>query len=93
MKINKEDFINAIECIKNHNDKIQAAYKIGIDMVDFDLTAGELVYILDIITNKDEWVSYFVYELEYGSKYKEGCVLDKMASQLICQHQVYCTIC
>ena len=41
-------------------------------------TIGQLIRILEIEMNdKDGWVSYFCYELDFGKDYKDGSVTEK----------------
>ena len=36
-----------------------------------------VVRLLEIIFNdKGQWIQYFLYELDWGKKYKDGCITD-----------------
>lgn len=38
-----------------------------------------LSYIFD---DKGEWISYFMYELDYGKKYEDGCITDENGNNI-----------
>ena len=39
------------------------------------------MYLLERIFDTD-MISYFIYELDYGKKYKAGCVLDENMNEI-----------
>ena len=42
---------------------------------DYSLVLNSLLLLLKEIFNDDSgWIEYYIYELDYGKKYKEGCV-------------------
>lgn len=44
----------------------------------FPSLIDDVVNLLEILTNdKDSWISYWVFELDCGKKYKDGMILDK----------------
>ena len=52
-----------------------------VDMGTMTYTAcdGELLELLRVIMNdtEDDWIGYFCYELDFGRKWKLGCVIDQ----------------
>jgi hypothetical protein len=80
--IDKEVFCNIINEIKRHTeiqDKVNKELRtfdfMGVGYGDYE---GILVNLLeDIFKDKSEWIGYFLYELEFGSKYKDGMITDK----------------
>ena len=45
-----------------------------------------VVFLLHKIFNKsdfDEWISYFIFDLEFGKKYKEGMIKDKNGQNIV----------
>ena len=88
--LTKKKFVKYINTLKKHDENLKKLYN-GLD-VAFD---GRPFYILDegIISaliellekgmgDKCEWVSYFIYDLEFGSKYKPGCVTDENGTNI-----------
>ena len=88
MIISKEKFVEIINRLKNYNelqDKIDELFKDNIENKEMDfVNAGSIcighesvvVYLLENMFDTD-MISYWIYELEYGEKYTEGCVLDE----------------
>lgn len=91
--ISKELFIETIgelEKQKIHDRKCSNAFKV---LLPHDYTSGydnhllqeQLIKLLKVLTNdnhKDSWIEYFIWELDFGRLYKDGCVtiLDKKVS-------------
>jgi hypothetical protein len=86
MKITKEQFVSSIEAIKEqyeNDEKITKALNI-IQPDSFNSFNGgsvlvtHLIKLLEDFTNdKNSWIEYFIYELDFGVKYKEGCATYK----------------
>lgn len=88
MIISKEKFVEIINRLKSYNelqDKINNLFKENIDNKEMDfMNAGSIcvghesvvVYLLENMLDTD-MISYWIYELDYGEKYTEGCVLDE----------------
>ena len=86
--ISKEKFVEIINRLKNYNelqDKIDELFKDNIENRERDfINAGSIcighesvvVYLLEKMFDTD-MISYWIYELDYGEKYTEGCVLDE----------------
>ena len=93
MIISKEKFVEIINRLKNYNelqDKIDNLFKDNIENRERDfINAGSIcighesvvVYLLEKIFDTD-MISYFIYELDYGEKYKAGCVLDENMNEI-----------
>lgn len=93
MIISKDKFVEIINRLKNYNnlqDKINDLFKENIDNKEMDfMNAGSIcighesvvVYLLERMFDTD-MISYFIYELDYGEKYKEGCVLDENMNEI-----------
>ena len=91
--ISKEKFVEIINRLKNYNelqDKIDNLFKDNIENRERDfINAGSIcighegvvVYLLEKIFDTD-MISYFIYELDYGKKYKAGCVLDENMNEI-----------
>lgn len=87
MIISKDKFVEIINRLKNYNnlqDKINDLFKENIDNKEMDfMNAGSIcighenvvVYLLERMFDAD-MISYFIYELDYGKKYKDGYVQD-----------------
>ena len=88
MIISKEKFAEIMNRLKNYNDlqnKIDDLFKTNIDNKENDFcNAGSIcighesvvVELLENMFNSD-MISYWIYELDYGREYKEGCIQDK----------------
>lgn len=82
MKMTKEQFISSIEAIKEqyeNDEKITKALNI-IQPDSFNSFNGGIVLVnhliqllVDLTNDKNSWIEYFIYELDFGEKYKEGC--------------------
>lgn len=88
MMISKEKFVEILNRLENYDDlqdKINDLFKENIDNKEMDfVNAGSIcighesivVYLLENMFDTD-MIGYWVYELDYGEKYTEGCVLDE----------------
>lgn len=91
--ISKEKFVEIINRLRNYNDlqnKINDLFEENIDNKEKDfINAGSIcighesvvVYLLEKMFDTD-MISYFIYELDYGKKYKAGCVLDENMNEI-----------
>ncbi len=82
--MNKEEFekvINQLQALSVDRDNLNNAFR----KFDPDFNFVTFSRYESIITNmlktlfgdKDDWIGYFIYELDYGKKYKKGMVTDK----------------
>lgn len=93
MIISKGKFVEIMNRLKNYNDlqnQIDDLFKDNIENRERDfMNAGSIcighesvvVYLLEKIFDTD-MISYFIYELDYGEKYKAGCVLDENMNEI-----------
>lgn len=83
--ISKEDFVNAINKIKQvnayHEGLNNYFRKNGVDgyifQPDCTDTALRLLHIMFGNADKDGWIEYFCIELEFGKKWAKGTVTEK----------------
>lgn len=93
MIISKEKFVEIINRLKSYDelqDKINDLFRDNIDNKENDFAnAGSIcighesvvVYLLEKMFDTD-MISYWIYELDYGEKYEEGCVLDENMNEI-----------
>ena len=86
--ISKEKFLEIINRLKKYDElqnDINELFCESIDNKEKDfINAGSIcighesvvVYLLENMFDTD-MISYWIYELDYGEKYTEGCVLDE----------------
>lgn len=83
--ISKEDFIKAIndiEKVNKYHDSLNSffqknevdGYIFQPDCVD---TVLRLLHIVFGEADRDNWIEYFCYELNFGKKWKSGCITKK----------------
>ena len=91
--ISKEKFVEIINRLKSYNElqnKINDLFKENIDNKEMDLmNAGSIcvghesvvVYLLENMFDTD-MISHWIYELDYGEKYRAGYVLDENGNEI-----------
>lgn len=81
MKISYEDFFDCISKIKDHCNKLNQYSKIlNFDFVqDMQNVVDQLEYVLTKLCDDEEcgWISYWMWELDFGKKYYDGSVTDQ----------------
>ncbi len=91
LTITKELFIETIEAIKNqceHDSKCSEAFQVilphdHISTYSNHWLQNQLVKLLQVGMNdehKDSWIEYYLWELNFGAKYKPGMVTEKDGS-------------
>ena len=91
--ISKEKFVEIINRLKNYKelqDKIDELFKDNIDNRENDfinaasICIGHESVVVELLENMfdTDMISYFIYELDYGKKYKAGCVLDENMNEI-----------
>jgi hypothetical protein len=95
MEITKEKFCSAIrelkysedlqqsiaKAVNKYNNQIHSDYPERYGMVvSHEFLVAELLEI--IMDDESEDISYFCFELNYGSNYKPGCVTDENGNDL-----------
>ena len=82
-KITKELFIESIEKIQEqfeHDKRCSEAFKTILqnDYVtgyDNHYITEQVLKILNKLTNDtDDWIGYYIYDLDFGEKYEKGCI-------------------
>ena len=93
MIISKEKFVEIINRLKNYNelqDKIDELFKDNIENREKDFMNAasicvgderEVVKLLEKMFDTDI-ISYWIYELNYGKEYTDGCVLDENMNEI-----------
>ena len=88
--MNKELFVSTINSIKKqieidrkNSSMLQEMFP--DDSIYCGYNNSELFNALNKILKESmkdeyEWIDYFIYELDFGEKYYDGCVLDKYKS-------------
>ncbi len=86
--ITKEQFVKIINRLRDYNDlqdKIQELFEDNIDNQEMDfMNAGSIcvghetivVELLENLFNERRTISWWIYELNYGRNYKEGCIAE-----------------
>lgn len=77
MKISKETFVKAINRMMSFEDAIIDLYNMGINVVEFSShhdIVDAFVSTLDEITNSEEWIAYYCFELDFGRKHGDESV-------------------
>lgn len=91
--ITKERFIQIINRLENYNklqEKINSLFDECIDNKENDfcnagsICIGHESVVVELLENMfdTDMISYFIYELDYGKKYKAGCVLDENMNEI-----------
>ena len=81
--ISKDQFCTIIKAIKNNNDFLNELndlfkkYNQTENQINSSELEDTLVNLLEMLfDDTDTWIKYWIYELEYGVKYKDGSVVD-----------------
>jgi len=83
--INKEQFVKCINQLKKHDEMLDDVNKIfkknNQDTVIFDTDLHTVIVDLlkNVFDDNSQYsnIEYFIYDLEYGKKYKSGMITDK----------------
>jgi len=89
-----ELFLETIEAIKKqyeHDAKCTDAFRVllpndYISGYETHYAVNQLVKLLQVSTNdnhKDSWIEYYLWELDFGSKYEDGCARDINSNNII----------
>jgi transcription elongation factor GreA-like protein len=99
--ITKELFIESIKMIQKQYEIDSECSKAFKKLLPNDYVSGydnnnlysQLIKILQILTKDDEqnsWIDYYIWELEFGKKYKDGhVILDNVHYELITPEDLY----
>lgn len=83
----KELFLESIEALRlqsEHDSECSKAFRVilrndHVSGYDNHWLANQLIKLLQVEFNddhKDSWIEYYIYDLEFGKLYHEGCVTD-----------------
>ena len=79
-----ENFAKTINALRDKYDRMDKISKALNWCEIYDISMGEQV--VDILTyifnDKDEWISYWVYERDFGRDWYEGCTKEKNGSNI-----------
>lgn len=85
--LTKDQFLAAmtdLKVLKDINDEINTAMrKLSPDFGGFHNEKAEalILFILQsAMDDESEWISYFIYDLKWGKKYKDGCITERDGS-------------
>ena len=90
--LTKEQFVKYIgkiqECYEFENEISEAFYKYGCQAPEFPFPYNEMVDVLNVmftLETNDNWgsdIDYFCIELDFGKKYKPGCIKDENGNEI-----------
>lgn len=83
--INKEQFIRHMNKLQTLSEEADAINKLLKDnkLIELHISTGEYESIAirilqDIFQDYDNsWLDYYIYELDFGKKWKVGCITDR----------------
>lgn len=89
MIISEEEFVKVINRLKQIDetvDKVNKIFRESLDSEISDFVDGAslmichkdiVIDILQKMFNNDDTISWWIYELDYGRKYEDGCITEK----------------
>lgn len=90
VSLTKEEFIDIINRLRESSelvDKVNELFQNSMDNLECDFCNGAslqishegiVVKLLEkLMQDRYENISYFIYELDYGKEYQDGCISDK----------------
>lgn len=80
MKISKEKFMECMQKIAEHDAVVEYIFSIlSEDISDkvARMASDYVSFLQEVCEDKNDWIPYWLYELEFGKKYREGYVKDK----------------
>ena len=81
--ISKEVFCEAIQSIREYYSflcKIEEFFRInfyGEDNASQKLAINYEEFLREVMRDKNEWISYYLWELDFGAKWHEGVIIEK----------------
>lgn len=74
----KENFSTLLNAVKNHSNYICNLYRdYGIDFINspvMEIESEITKYLKAQFNDTDDWISYWIWELDFGKKWKPGTV-------------------
>lgn len=89
--ISKEEFIKAINDVEDtcrYQEGLNNYFrKNNVDgyifQPDCTSTVISLLHTIFGIKDKDEWIDYFCFELDFGKKWKDGMIVDDCGKEIV----------
>lgn len=89
--LSKEEFVKAINEVENvcrYQEGLNNYFrKNNVDgyifQPDCTSTVISLLHTISGTKDKDEWINYFCFELDFGKKWKEGMITEKDGTDII----------
>lgn len=87
--ITKREFVDIIERLKEVYDFVDEtnarARNLSIEFNSMHLTIQHEDIVLELLDNMfdTDWISYWIYELDYGRNYKEGCIQEEKDGKMV----------
>lgn len=74
----KENFSALLDAVKNHSNYICNLYRdYGIDFINspvMEIESEITKYLKAQFNDSDDWISYWMWELDFGKKWRPGAV-------------------
>lgn len=81
--LNKEKFKSILSELEILTDKTHKIYELGITIDTYDCLEPIIVDLLKLhFSDKEEWIEYFMYELDYGKRYKPNMIIDENGNDI-----------
>lgn len=87
--ISKKDFISFINKLKEYQDIEENLSKISqgaIQLFEIDSLSNMITLFVQILekefNSKDDWIDYYIWELDFGKDYKPGIIKDKSGKDI-----------
>ncbi|NCQ52027.1 hypothetical protein GW796_09055 [archaeon] len=81
-----KEFVDVINQFEKYNILIEKLSDLigceGIITIGDDLKTAIMCYLEKMTKDEYKWIEYFIYELDYGKKYKDGCIIDSDGSYI-----------
>ena len=81
MLLSKESFVQTINFIKERSEKMTAMNKVFTEEFEdsiffpyFKYEAQLIKVLKEVFQDKEDWIDYFCYELDFGARYVPGSV-------------------
>jgi len=77
--ITRELFIASMESLQDLDNKASKITELGVNITELtDAYSTIIINLLEgLFNDKSTWISYYVYELNWGKDYKDGSIIDK----------------
>ena len=77
--ITRELFIASMESLQDLDNKASKITEFGVNITELtDAYSTIIINLLEgLFNDKSTWISYYVYELNWGKDYKDGSIIDK----------------